>query len=77
MITDAVWADIDGDQDLDLIVVGEWMPITIFKNEKGIFKKAEPLNETKGWWNCIKTADLDQDGDMDLILGNHFNLSKF
>ena len=76
MITDAVWTDIDGDQDLDLVVVGEWMPIVFFTNDKGAFKKTQ-FYATKGWWNCIKTADLDQDGDMDLVLGNHGLNSRF
>ncbi len=72
MVTDAEWADYDHDQDLDLIVVGEWMPITIFQNEGGKFslRKMKTLNFTHGFWNCIEVADLDQDGWEDLVLGN-------
>ncbi len=76
MITDAVWEDIDGDQDLDLIIVGEWMPIVFFTNDNGIFKKTQ-FYSTEGWWNCIKAADLDKDGDMDLVIGNHGLNSRF
>jgi hypothetical protein len=56
MVTDAVWRDIDGDRRLDLIVVGEWMPITVFHNEGGgkLKKIAVPgLENTEGWWNRI------------------------
>ncbi|WP_289644266.1 VCBS repeat-containing protein [Maribacter aestuarii] len=72
MITDAVWSDYDGDDDLDLIVVGEWMPITIFENKDGILAKIEPttLKETAGWWFSIEQGDFDEDGDMDFIVGN-------
>lgn len=73
MVTDAVWADTDGDNLKDLIVVGEWMPVSIFKNN-GNGLSPSPLNtqfaNTKGWWNCIKAADLENDGDMDFVIGN-------
>ena len=80
MITDALWSDIDNDSLLDLVIVGDWMPVTIFKNENGHFKNitgALGLNDTKGWWKCIKQADLDKDGDMDFVLGNHGLNSRF
>jgi enediyne biosynthesis protein E4 len=79
MITDAVWADVDNNKMLDLIVVGEWMPITIFKNEGGKFKKTvwEKDNLSSGWWNCIQSADLDGDGDTDFVIGNHGLNSRF
>jgi len=72
MVTDALWDDYDNDGDLDLIVVGEWMPITLFENEQGMFKKrANPvLDATSGWWFSIDKGDFDQDGDMDYIAGN-------
>src|SRR5690606_20457293 len=52
MVTDAVWSDYDNDGDMDLIVVGEWMPITIFTNDQRILKNlANPvLDGTSGWW---------------------------
>ncbi len=73
MVTDASWTDFDTDGDLDLMVVGEWMPVTIFENNKGTLKKIDPSNElgnTTGWWYGLQAADLDGDGDDDYILGN-------
>lgn len=73
MVTDAVWEDIEGDGDLDLIVVGEWMGIEVFVNEEGNLSKQElyeELSSTTGWWNRILVEDVDQDGDMDIIAGN-------
>ncbi len=73
MVTDACWLDYDGDGDQDLAVVGEWMNVNIFRNDDGKFidvTENAGLGQTAGWWNCIETADLDGDGDMDLIAGN-------
>jgi hypothetical protein len=73
MVTDALWTDMDLDGDPDLVVVGEWMNITVFGNEHGAFSDITSragLDETSGWWNCIEAADVDSDGDPDLIGGN-------
>ena len=80
MITDAEWGDIDGDKDLDLIVVGEWMKINVFINEKGKFVNRTDesgLSQSNGWWNTIVKADIDMDGDIDFVLGNHGLNSRF
>jgi len=73
MVTDALWTDYDQDKDLDLLLVGEWMPITIYNNEGGKLSKYdgdEAWKNTSGWWNEITVADLDGDGDDDYIAGN-------
>ncbi|MEO6316037.1 MAG: VCBS repeat-containing protein [Chitinophagaceae bacterium] len=73
MVTDAVWTDTDKDDWPDLILVGEWMPISVFKNEKGILvnRTAETgLQQTTGWWTTIHATDLNNDGIDDLLVGN-------
>ncbi len=73
MLTDATWADIDNDSDLDLIITGEWMGIEVFVNTNGVLAKDDyytDLSSAKGWWNKIVVADVDNDGDKDIIAGN-------
>ncbi len=73
LVTDATWDDFDDDGDPDLIVVGEWMKIRFFENNSGTFEEVTDklgLQNTKGWWYSIHTADVDQDGDRDFIAGN-------
>ncbi|MDO5971289.1 VCBS repeat-containing protein [Flavivirga aquimarina] len=79
MVTDATWQDIDGDSKNELVVVGEWMPISVFKIEEGVFKKQNvpTLNKTNGWWNTIEAKDIDLDGDIDFVLGNLGENYKF
>ena len=78
MITDAVWIDYDGDNDDDLIVVGKWMPISLFRNDNGKFQRVESgFENSEGLWNCIEVADIDQNGSMDLVVGNHGLNSRF
>jgi len=77
MITDAKWVDLDNDNDLDLVVVGEWMPISIFINENGKFEYIDGIPFSNGWWNAVETADLNGDGFTDIIAGNHGLNSRF
>lgn len=80
MITDAKWADFDNDDDYDLIIVGEWMGIKLFENDNSNFteiSKDVGLKNTSGWWNRIVSSDIDNDGDIDFIVGNHGLNSRF
>ncbi|TRX61338.1 hypothetical protein FNH22_04590 [Fulvivirga sp. M361] len=73
MVTDALWMDFDGDNLTDLVIVGEWMPVTIFKNVGHGFidhTKEFGWDQSAGWWFSIDTADFDHDGDQDIVVGN-------
>ncbi len=73
MVTDALWSDFNGDDRADLIVVGEWMGIRIFKNSDGkLIETSENsgVQNSEGWWNKIVSGDFDADGDLDYVLGN-------
>lgn len=80
MVTDASWADFDTDGDADLLVVGEWEQPHFFQNDGGQLTPISPLSGGQGgagWWNCLRAADLDDDGDVDFVLGNHGLNSRF
>lgn len=78
MVTDALWTDIDSDKDPDLIVVGEWMGITIMKNEgKRLSTLDAQLSTQKGFWHSLEAADFDRDGDIDFVVGNLGTNTKY
>jgi enediyne biosynthesis protein E4 len=70
MVTSALWTDFDNDGWQDLMVVGEFMPITFIKNENGRFASPLTIEHSHGWWNSIVGGDFDNDGDIDYITGN-------
>jgi hypothetical protein len=75
MVTDLAFADLDGDQKPELIVAGEWMPITFFnlkskKSDTIIRNPQSVIPKSSGWWNSLATSDLDGDGDSDIVAGN-------
>ncbi|MFW2376435.1 MAG: VCBS repeat-containing protein [Cellulophaga baltica] len=72
MVTSATWKDVDLDGSDDLIVVGEFMSITIFKNDTKSLKimANTGLDQLVGWWESIAAEDFDKDGDIDFIVGN-------
>jgi enediyne biosynthesis protein E4 len=69
MVTDAIWTDLNANGFKDLVLVGDWMPITIYNNSKNRFDLKKLMN-TAGWWNTIIAADVNNDNRMDLIGGN-------
>lgn len=74
MVTSALWTDFDSDGWMDLIVAGEYMPISFFRNENGkklISNSNAGVQNSEGWWNSLTAGDFDNDGDMDYIAGNY------
>jgi len=80
MVTDAVWVDVNKDKRTDLVLAGEWMPITVLvQNESGMFDnktKDFGVEGSNGWWNTIVADDFDKDGDIDLVAGNFGHNSR-
>lgn len=79
MVTDAVWTDVDRDGWTDLVIAGEWMPVTVFKNERGKLQNKTitwGLANTTGLWTTIHAADINNDGFEDLLAGNLGENSK-
>ena len=80
MVSEALFTDYDNDNDLDLLLVGEWMAPTFFNNNDGIFaidENVSGLEESEGWWFSATAGDFDGDGDEDYFLGNIGKNNKF
>jgi len=78
MVTDAIFTDFDSDGDQDMIIVGEWMPVTVFENKANDFvnvTKELNLNKSVGWWSAIKEVKVG--GRKEYILGNIGKNNKF
>jgi enediyne biosynthesis protein E4 len=73
MVTDAIFTDFNNDKRPDLLLAGEWMPLTFFQNEGNIFKNSTlqtGIADKIGWWTSLAAADFDNDGDTDYVAGN-------
>ncbi|TKK64425.1 RNA-binding protein [Ilyomonas limi] len=76
MVTAAAFTDVNKDSWQDLVVAGEWMPITVFINKGGIFEKQAIPNST-GWWQTLYIDDVNRDGQADILAGNWGWNNKF
>ncbi len=73
MVSDALWTDVNTDGLVDLLVVGEWMPVMFFKNTGEGWENATAatgIAQHTGWWNSLTAGDFDADGDTDYLVGN-------
>jgi len=72
MVTSALWTDYDNDGWTDLMIAGEFVPITFIKNQHGKLLVDSPVTvaHSSGWWNSITAGDFDEDGDIDYVVGN-------
>ena len=71
MVTDALWSDFDQDGKIDLVVTGEWMPVTFLKNNGSTLTPVSTgIEQYVGWWTSLVSGDFDNDGDIDYVAGN-------
>ena len=80
IVTDAIWVDTNGDQQLDLVLSTEWGPVRCLINQAGVLSdqtERHKLGAQRGWWNSVDAADVDRDGDVDLLVTNFGNNTKY
>ena len=80
MVTDASWADLDNDGQQELIVIGEWMPVTVYGMKSGKFTDITSTffpDPSRGWWNTLALSDLNGDGRPDFVVGNMGTNTQF
>jgi hypothetical protein len=80
MVTDIQFADLNHDGKSEMIVCGEWMPVTVFQYDGRQYQNATAafgLQNSNGWWNCLLIQDLDGDGDLDIAAGNEGLNTRF
>jgi len=80
MVSSALWSDFDNDENIDLLITGDWMPIIFLKNTGTSFENITTktnLQNMDGWWQSLNGSDLDNDGDTDYILGNFGTNRRF
>lgn len=80
LVADALWTDFNQDQQPDLLIAGEWLPLIFLENQNGVFRNVTTtlgLPNTSGWWNSLASGDFDNDGDTDYVVGNVGLNTKF
>jgi hypothetical protein len=79
MVTSALWTDFNNDGWIDLMLAGEFMPVTFIPNKNGklLYNSPVVVEHSRGWWNSITAGDFDEDGDIDYIVGNLGLNSRF
>lgn len=70
LVEDIAIVDLDEDGFNDMVIVGNWMEVTILMNRNGRFTTAQKLQSTSGLWNTVLVDDFDGDGDDDFVVGN-------
>lgn len=79
MVSAALWTDYNRDGQADLLIASEWGPLKLYLNEDGYFRRSadDQVESRKGWWNSIYGSDLNRDGYIDYVMGNHGLNSRF